>query len=159
MRQVSCGLAHLHQQGILHRDVKPSNLLVSRGGAVKIGDFGISTVLGPSGHCSSAGQAVVGSTCYMSPERIRGQAYGSSADIWGLGLTCAECALGVFPVVPEGVVLSADAEENPLQAPLNMFDLEALVAEDLAVVQWAALCEVLSKFTPPGRPTPCPSPA
>ena len=79
---------------MLHRDVKPSNLLVSRSGAVKVADFGISTAVASF---SSVAEPLswVGSTCYMSPERIRGHPYGASADIWGLGLTCAVFFLSV----------------------------------------------------------------
>ncbi|KAJ7544795.1 hypothetical protein O6H91_09G093600 [Diphasiastrum complanatum] len=83
-----------HQRHVIHRDIKPSNLLVNRKGEVKIADFGVSAVLS-----TSIGQrdTFVGTCAYMSPERISGGAYGYDSDIWSLGLTLLECALGRYP--------------------------------------------------------------
>ena len=98
-RQVLRGLVYLHEEKrIVHRDLKPSNLLVSSSGEVKISDFGVSGQL-----ASSVSKCVswVGTVTYMSPERISGEKYSFDSDIWSLGLSLVECALGRFPYPPQ----------------------------------------------------------
>ena len=97
-RQIVVGLGYLHATArIIHRDVKPSNLLVDRRGRVKISDFGVSGQLANSvTKCNSW----VGTVTYMSPERISGLGYGFDSDVWSLGLSLLECALGRFPYPP-----------------------------------------------------------
>lgn len=99
-RQALQGLDYLHRtMRVIHRDIKPSNLLLGSQGVIKISDFGVSGQLG-----SSVSQATswVGTVTYMSPERIQGRSYGFPTDIWALGLTLLEAALGRFPYLPEG---------------------------------------------------------
>ncbi|KAK9799825.1 hypothetical protein WJX73_006001 [Symbiochloris irregularis] len=93
--QVLEGLEYLHsERRIVHRDVKPSNLLVSGVGEVKLSDFGVSGQLTHSIiDCSSW----VGTMTYMSPERLKGGSYSYASDIWSVGLVLAEGALGRFP--------------------------------------------------------------
>jgi mitogen-activated protein kinase kinase 1 len=89
------GLHYLHKTlHIVHRDIKPANILISASGVVKIADFGVSGKL-----ASTIGlkQTFVGTTTYMSPERILGTPHSSNADIWSLGLTIMECVLGRYP--------------------------------------------------------------
>lgn len=89
------GLTYLHEEArVLHRDIKPSNLLISSRGEVKIADFGVAGHLNddPSG-C----QSWVGTVAYMSPERVKGEAYKENTDVWSLGLSILECAMGRFP--------------------------------------------------------------
>ncbi|XP_021741389.1 mitogen-activated protein kinase kinase 6-like [Chenopodium quinoa] len=96
-KQVLQGLVYLHnERHVIHRDMKPSNLLVNHKGEVKITDFGVSAVL-----ASSMGQrdTFVGTYNYMSPERISGSSYDYSCDIWSLGLVMLECAIGRFPYI------------------------------------------------------------
>ncbi|KAL0490310.1 mitogen-activated protein kinase kinase [Acrasis kona] len=103
-RQILLGLVYLHEEkGIVHRDIKPANILINSRGACKIADFGM------SGHKSSVGSienkdvvskswdTFQGTYTYMSPERIRGEKHSFNSDIWAVGLTLAECALGTFP--------------------------------------------------------------
>lgn len=118
-RQALAGLNYLHRDlRVIHRDIKPSNLLLSTSGTLKISDFGV------SGHLdSSVSQAAswVGTVTYMSPERIRGAPYGVSSDIWSLGLTLLEAALGRFPY---------PATESPNAATgLGFWDLLAHIVE------------------------------
>jgi mitogen-activated protein kinase kinase 1 len=78
----------------MNSDIKPSNLLINSAGVVKISDFGVS---GQLAHTLSKKQSWVGTVTYMSPERITGTSYSFDSDIWSLGLTLVECALGKFP--------------------------------------------------------------
>ena len=75
----------LHSRNIIHRDIKPANILIKGDGTVKVSDFGISreTISDDSNNMMT----FVGSMAYMSPERIRGEGYGKSSDIWSLGIT------------------------------------------------------------------------
>ncbi|RZC52812.1 hypothetical protein C5167_021240 [Papaver somniferum] len=92
------GLLYLHHdKHIIHRDMKPSNLLINHRGEVKITDFGVSAILATT---SAERNTFVGTYNYMSPERITGSAYGYKSDIWSLGLVILECATGQFPYSP-----------------------------------------------------------
>ncbi|PKA49978.1 Mitogen-activated protein kinase kinase 4 [Apostasia shenzhenica] len=103
-RQVLLGLSYLHSQQIVHRDIKPGNLLVNSAGEIKIADFGVSRIMRRSlDPCVS----YVGTCAYMSPERFDPDSYGVNydayaADVWSLGLTVLELHLGHFPLLPPG---------------------------------------------------------
>lgn len=94
--QILNGLHYLHsEKRIIHRDIKPANILVNTKGEVKIADFGM------AGHKDGTEQTqwetFLGTYTYMSPERIKGQKHSFDSDIWSVGLSIAECALGKFP--------------------------------------------------------------
>ena len=78
----------------VHRDLKPANVLLSKLGAVKISDFGLSR---PLDNTVAFANTFVGTTCYMSPERLSGDAYSYPADVWSLGLILLELATGRYP--------------------------------------------------------------
>lgn len=88
-----CYLREKHQ--IIHRDVKPSNILVNSRGEIKICDFGVSGQL-----IDSMANSFVGTRSYMSPERLQGTNYKVESDIWSLGLSLVELALGRYPIPP-----------------------------------------------------------
>jgi mitogen-activated protein kinase kinase 1 len=92
-RQLFAGLAHLHSYGVVHRDIKPGNILLNRKGEVKISDFGVAANVS----INQLHHTAVGSTPYMSPERLQSQPYSFSSDIWSAGLVVAECAMGEYP--------------------------------------------------------------
>jgi serine/threonine protein kinase len=88
------GLQYLHEQrNTVHRDLKPANILVNSIGQVKIADFGSAGIDSVSQHL----QTFVGSEAYMSPERLKGEKYSTTSDIWSLGIITAYCLFGKFP--------------------------------------------------------------
>ena len=94
-RGIAEGLNYLHRQlHQVHRDLKPANVMLSTAGAVKISDFGISRELEDTQALCST---FVGTTCYMSPERLSGDAYSYASDIWALGITAIELIEGAPP--------------------------------------------------------------
>ncbi|TGZ78834.1 kinase-like protein [Ascodesmis nigricans] len=87
------GLHYLYNEHkILHRDIKPSNILVNSRGCIKLCDFGVSGEL-----INSIANTFVGTSTYMAPERIQGAQYSVKSDVWSLGLTLLELAIGRFP--------------------------------------------------------------
>ncbi|KAJ9447563.1 Mitogen-activated protein kinase kinase 1 [Diplonema papillatum] len=90
-KSVASALAHLRRKHLLHRDVKPANILVGRGCVVKLADFGISRLTDRE---NSMAHTAVGTPNYMAPERLNGEAYYYPADIYALGLVVAWVQLG-----------------------------------------------------------------
>ncbi|KAI0648032.1 kinase [Trametes meyenii] len=87
------GLTYLYDvHRIIHRDIKPSNILCNSKGQIKICDFGVSGEL-----INSIADTFVGTSTYMSPERIQGAQYTVKSDVWSLGISLIELALGRFP--------------------------------------------------------------
>ncbi|MYT03319.1 MULTISPECIES: serine/threonine-protein kinase [Streptomyces] len=85
-------LAHVHEAGIVHRDVKPSNILLDTAGVPHLADFGISRMIGATRHTASG--ALLGTAAYLAPEQVLGKVVGPSADIYALGLVLLECLKG-----------------------------------------------------------------
>ncbi|XP_034559186.1 dual specificity mitogen-activated protein kinase kinase 2b isoform X1 [Notolabrus celidotus] len=90
------GLAYLREKHqIMHRDVKPSNILVNSRGEIKLCDFGVSGQL-----IDSMANSFVGTRSYMSPERLQGTHYSVQSDVWSMGLSLVELSIGRFPIPP-----------------------------------------------------------
>ncbi len=108
--QVGHALSAAHSAGIIHRDVKPSNILIREDGTVKLADFGIAKLLertgsGLPGHgVTTAVGAVIGTPAYMSPEQSSGQLVDGRTDIWSLAAVLHEMIVGRAPSVSENVL-------------------------------------------------------
>jgi serine/threonine protein kinase len=89
---VADGLAYVHGQGLVHRDVKPANVLISNGGRVYLADFGIARLV-DSAHVTQTGD-VLGTPAYFAPEQVSGEPVGPPADVYALGLVLLECLTG-----------------------------------------------------------------
>jgi len=97
VRQAASALEHAHERGVLHRDVKPGNILLTRQGRVKVADFGIGKLLtAGTTDMTRAGQ-LVGSPAYMSPEQIRGEKLDGRSDLFSLGVVFYELLTGSRP--------------------------------------------------------------
>jgi eukaryotic-like serine/threonine-protein kinase len=110
----AAALTHAHRAGVVHRDVKPENILVGPGGEAKLVDFGIARIAGE--RTLTATGAVVGTLAYMAPEQADGLRPGPSADVYSLALTLYECFCGEHPFVREGPAAMARAIGEPIAA-------------------------------------------
>ena len=99
------GLTYLHGHRIIHRDIKPSNILLTRKGEVKLCDFGVSGEFGTKGDANT----FIGTSYYMAPERITGQSYTITSDVWSLGVTLLEVAQHRFPFPADGTEMQPRA--------------------------------------------------
>ncbi|TQM79088.1 serine/threonine protein kinase [Saccharothrix saharensis] len=91
--QVADTLAHVHDQRVVHRDVKPSNILLDGSDTAFLADFGLARSLGPTPVAKTRG-VVVGTASYLAPEQVRGDDVGPPADVYALGLVLLECLTG-----------------------------------------------------------------
>ncbi len=112
--QVAQGIAAAHEQNIIHRDIKPQNMIISRDGKVKVADFGIARVV----TAQTQGSAAVGSVHYISPEQARGGYSDARSDIYSLGITMYEMVTGRLPFEGDNTVSVALAHvEEPITRP------------------------------------------
>ncbi|KAK5164806.1 MAP kinase kinase (MEK) [Saxophila tyrrhenica] len=111
------GLKYLYlAHRIMHRDIKPSNILVNSRGQIKLCDFGVSSEL-----VNSVADTFVGTGTYMAPERIQGSPYTVKSDVWSVGLTLMELAIGKFPFSVDND--DEDGEEGDTAGPQGILDL------------------------------------
>ncbi|HXF82760.1 MAG TPA: PASTA domain-containing protein, partial [bacterium] len=108
--QVCDALEYAHGHGIVHRDIKPQNILLTRDGRVKVTDFGIARAMS-SATITHTG-TVLGSVQYLSPEQARGAAVGPSTDIYSLGVVLYEMVTGTLPFEGDTPIATALAHVN-----------------------------------------------
>src|SRR5262245_14471924 len=162
--QICNAVDHAHRHGVLHRDLRPSNVLVTDGGLVKVADFGTSRFLEIAAH----GTTIVGSPPYMAPEQFHGRAMFAS-DLYSLGVTMFQMLTGVLPYdtptpsdlerLVRGEFLISPRLKNP-KVPKAISDvvLKAMSPDLHARYQRAAeiLDDILAARGGQRRPTPPP---
>jgi serine/threonine-protein kinase len=136
MADVCAALDFSHKHGIIHRDVKPANIMINRAGAVKVMDFGIARALGEGQNVTQTA-AVIGTAQYLSPEQARGEAVDARSDVYAAGCVLFELLTGEPPFTGDTPVAvayqhvredpRAPSEVNPAVSPaLNAIVLKAL---------------------------------
>ena len=113
--QAGRGLAVAHEELIVHRDVKPANLMIARGDTVKILDFGVAKLLDES--TATHDSSMAGTLAYMSPEQLRGDPVDQRTDIWSLGAVLSEMLTGQAPFGSGTVASIVAAILDPAAAP------------------------------------------
>ena len=102
MSQILSGISYAHRNGVIHRDIKPHNILIDKEGTVKITDFGIAVAL--SQNSITQTNSILGSVQYISPEQARGNMVTKQSDIYSLGIVLYEMLTGVVPFEGESAV-------------------------------------------------------
>lgn len=115
-------VAYSHENNIVHRDIKPGNVMVDEAGAIKVMDFGIARALSDSSATMTQTQAVVGTAQYLSPEQARGESVDFRSDLYSVGCVLFELLTGRPPFVgdsPVAVAYQHVREEPPAASTLN----------------------------------------
>ena len=131
--QVADGLWFAHQQDIVHRDVKPSNIMVLRGGIAKITDFGIARL--PNSAVKTMTGLILGSPRYMSPEQVIGKSLDTRTDIFSLGVVLYEALTGVAPFDGDNVNAIMYATVNTAPSPPSSHNRHVPAMLDLIVAK------------------------
>ena len=135
--QICAGLDHAHKKGIIHKDIKPHNILITREGTLKITDFGIAKVMSSS--TISTGNATMGSVHYFSPEQARGGYMDYKTDIYSLGVVLYEMVTGKLPF--QGDTAIAIAMQHIEKDPESPCELNPTVPKSLEQVISRAMCK------------------
>jgi eukaryotic-like serine/threonine-protein kinase len=134
------GLAHVHSRGVVHRDVKPSNILLDQRAVPHLGDFGIALLAGESRVTSV--DEIVGTPAYLAPEQVYGGPLGPAVDIYALGLVLLECLTGRREY----------GEANKLAAAIARLDRPPRIPDGLPA-PLAGLLRAMTALEPAQRPT------
>ncbi|WP_320670722.1 protein kinase domain-containing protein [Patulibacter defluvii] len=134
--QAARGLDYAHRNGVIHRDVKPGNILLSEDGTVKIADFGIAKAMAEESSITQIG-SVVGTASYLAPEQATGGDVGPAADIYALGVVTYQMLAARLPY--EADSLAELALKQQREAPPLLDQLNAEVPPELGLVVDRAL--------------------
>ncbi|CAN5123322.1 hypothetical protein BH09ACT12_BH09ACT12_16430 [soil metagenome] len=139
-RDVADGLAHAHSFGVVHRDVKPSNVVLSADGSAKLADFGIARLEDASSGITLTGHTV-GTAAYLSPEQVRGEPITGAGDVYALGLVLLEALSGIrtYP-------------GPPIEAAMARLHRSPLIPTSLPP-GWPGLLASMTASAPMSRPT------
>ncbi|ORB84813.1 serine/threonine protein kinase [Mycobacterium kansasii] len=128
-----------HQNGIIHRDVKPANIMISSTNAVKVMDFGIARAIADSGNSVTQTAAVIGTAQYLSPEQARGDAVDARSDVYSLGCVLYEILTGEPPFTGDSPV--AVAYQHVREDPIPPSERHEGISADLDAVVLKALAK------------------
>jgi CheY-like chemotaxis protein len=134
-RQVASGLAHAHERGLVHRDVKPANIMIQDHDGTdhaKLLDFGVVGSLAGGGERLTKADLRVGTPLYMAPEQLESSSIGPSADLYALGATMYEMIAGVPPYTGDSIKIYAEKLSGPPPMLVLATGLESLIFKLLA---------------------------
>jgi serine/threonine protein kinase/Tfp pilus assembly protein PilF len=129
-KQVCEGLAEAHQLGVVHRDLKPQNIMIDKKGNARIMDFGISRTLGKKGLTDTG--MMIGTPEYMSPEQAEGKEVDPRSDVYSLGIILYEMVTGKVPF--EGDTPLSIALKHQMEKPRNPTEVNDKISKDLSLV-------------------------
>ncbi|MEZ5122474.1 MAG: protein kinase [Solirubrobacterales bacterium] len=131
--QACHGLDYAHRQGVVHRDVKPGNLLITPDGIVKLADFGIARATDQSS-ITQVG-SVLGTAAYLAPEQAAGEEAGPQADLYSLGVVTYQCLAGRLPYEAASLSELVLKQQREVPPPLDRLrgDVEPALAAAVAV--------------------------
>ena len=132
--QIMRGLSHAHSRGIIHRDIKPQNIMVLRDGSVKVADFGIACLANQG---QTLTQEALGSVHYISPEQARGDRIDVRSDIYSAGVVLYEMLTGRLPF--EGDSAVSVAIQHLSSVPLAPRDIDPSIPEPLELICMKAM--------------------
>jgi serine/threonine-protein kinase len=120
VKQICAGLEAAHAEDVIHRDLKPQNILLDRQGQVRIMDFGLARTLEQSGITGTG--MIVGTADYMSPEQARGEQIDARSDLFSLGLILYELLTGILPFAAESIVSTLFRRTQERAEPVQSVD-------------------------------------
>ncbi|MDO7786183.1 Stk1 family PASTA domain-containing Ser/Thr kinase [Desulforamulus aquiferis] len=139
-RQIADALEHAHENNIIHRDVKPHNILITRSGRAKLTDFGIAQA---SASTLTHTDTIVGSVHYISPEQARGEPAGPKSDIYSLAVVLYEMLTGQVPYQGDGAI--GVALKHIQEQPLSLTQINPGVPQDLEKVVLRAMNKIADR--------------
>jgi serine/threonine protein kinase len=132
------GLEYAHRNGVVHRDVKPANLLRSEEGLVKLADFGIAKAISDESGITQVG-SVIGTASYLAPEQAAGEEAGPAADLYALGVVTYQLISGRLPYDAQSLTELAIKQQTETPAPLHTLAHDVPATLSAAVQQALAL--------------------
>jgi serine/threonine protein kinase/beta-lactam-binding protein with PASTA domain len=135
LSQVLTALEYSHRAGVVHRDVKPGNIMVTTTGQVKVMDFGIARAISDSSASIAETSTIIGTAQYFSPEQARGEAVDARTDLYSAGIVLFEMLTGRAPFVGENPVAVAYQHVNQQPLPPSAFTPRVSPALDAVVLR------------------------